>query len=84
MITLPQGWIAGKQHGQFFMAKRGLESAIFHRHDSRTGNAYVCEWVGRDVRCPNCDTLFRLPAEPVSAEAYRTARIMESIARHRG
>ncbi len=61
MISLPSGWIAGKQHGQFFMAKRGLEAAVFHRHDSRTGRAHFCEWVGDNVKCPNCGSSAVLP-----------------------
>lgn len=54
MISLPYSWIASKQHGNFFEARRGHESAVFHRHDSRTGNAYFCEWVGNNVKCENC------------------------------
>jgi hypothetical protein len=61
MISLPVGWIAGKQHGQFFEARRGLEAAVFHRHDSRTGNAHFCEWIGNRVRCENCGASAALP-----------------------
>lgn len=55
-LSLQRGWHASKQVGNFFLVKRGLESAVVHRHDSRTGSAHFCEWVGDVAKCQNCGT----------------------------